>query len=113
MQRYQPVKTERKPLRVILVGVPFFFLIGSILFNVIAHASVGPVGGELYAITIKTEQIHSQNQKLQETLALKQSLRDTLAQAESLGFVPVTKLTQVNIQDTKVALGAPPDAVHE
>lgn len=88
----------------IYIIVPFLFLVASALCSVFSYASLGTVGGELYAITLKTEQLHAQNQRLTESLAQKQSLKNTLLTAESKGYVPVTKLTQIDAQDTKVAL---------
>lgn len=88
----------------IYIIVPFLFLVSGALCNVFSYASLGTVGGELYAITVKTEQLHAQNQKLSESLAQKQSLKNTLISAENKGFVPIAKLTRVDVQDTKVAL---------
>lgn len=113
MQRNQPVQTQKSSTRAFFVVTPFLFLIAGVLYNIISFASVGTVGSEMYAITLKTDQLHLQNQKLTETLAQKQSLRDSLAQAEQMGYVPVAKLTRVDVQDTKVALRVPVDPVHE
>lgn len=97
------IKTSSK---IIYIFLPFLFLLVAILFNVYSFASLGTVGGELYAITVKTDQLVAQNQKLTEQLALKGSLQDTLVKAEAQGFLPVSSLTRVELQDTKVALGS-------
>ncbi len=105
MNRRQDTPVQDYAKKIAFGVVPLLFLVGAVFFNVFSYASLGTVGGELYAITLKTDQLVSQNQKITEQLALKTSLRDTLRSAETQGFVPVSKLTQLSIQDTKVALG--------
>lgn len=80
------------------------FLLFSIVFTIFSFASTGSVGGELYSLSKKTMQLQEQNRRLTEILAKKRSLTVLAQKAVESGFVPVLSLTQVAVQDTKVAL---------
>ncbi len=96
-----------------LIVAPLFFVCAAAILNVVMYASVGSVGGELYAISRKTDQLKSANQTLRETLAKQQSLHETLSQAQATGYIPITGLTAVESKDTKVALGVSSQNIHE
>ncbi len=104
IQRHQKQPSHLDAGQLILIVLPFLFVVAGVLVSVFSFARLGTVGGEMYAMTVKTEQLESQNRKLTETLAQKESLQTTLSQAESKGFIPVAQLTRVTLQDTKMAL---------
>lgn len=83
---------------------PLAFLLICALFNVIAYASTGTVGSELYALDQKNMKIEEQNKKLMRDLAQMRSLSSSGQKAKLQGFVHVSTLTQVALKDTKVAM---------
>jgi hypothetical protein len=89
--------------KVLLIG-PVAFLLLCALFNIVAYASIGTVGSELYALNQKTLQLEEQNKKLMRELANIRSLTLNGEKAKELGYIHVSALTQVAAKDTKVAM---------
>lgn len=84
--------------------IPTTFVLMCALFSVVAYASIGTVGSELYALNQKTVQLEEQNKKLMRDLANIRSLTLSGEKAKELGYVHVSTLTQVAAKDTKVAM---------
>lgn len=89
--------------KLLLIG-PIAFIVICALFNIVAYASIGTVGSELYALNQKTLQLEEQNKKLMRELANIRSLTLNGEKARELGYVHVSTLTQVATKDTRVAM---------
>ncbi|MEP7167650.1 MAG: hypothetical protein ABI758_06785 [Candidatus Woesebacteria bacterium] len=89
--------------KILIIG-PLVCVLLCALFNIVAYASTGTVGGELYALNQKDLQLEEQNAKLVHELAQTRSLSVSDEKARTLGFVHVSALTQVTLKDTKVAM---------
>ncbi len=103
MRAIQPSQTTTQP-RWIFFLVPGAFLLLCALFNIVALASVSPVGSEIHALEMKTRALAKQNRNFELEIAKTQSLVSLKEQAVLEGYIPIGKLTVVDPASTSLAL---------
>lgn len=94
-----------KPTKLFL-GIPLAFFLFSVLFNIMATASVSTVGGEIHALDMKRLALKKQNDAYEIQIATSQSLQFVKEEAVTLGYVPIESIVAVDTAMSSQSLQA-------
>ncbi|MBP9700355.1 hypothetical protein KBD71_03675 [Candidatus Woesebacteria bacterium] len=100
----KPVITPNK--KNLLLGIPLAFFLFSVLFNIMATASVSTVGGEIHALDMKRIALKKQNDAYEIQIATSQSLQFVKEEAVTLGYIPIQSIVAVDTAMSSQSLQA-------
>lgn len=86
--------------------IPLAFFLCSVLFNIMATASVSTVGGEIHALDMKRLALKKQNDAYEIQIATSQSLQFVKEEAVSLGYIPIQSIVAVDTAMSSQSLQA-------